>query len=128
MNLHKLCRFLAMGQKLQRFILWLAGVQPVRNTRAVLSMVSASDGTRVSIESIIPNHKSLVLTSNKGWIRTNLSSCPEHLFYQINYLTTCQLINLDRLFASIISKGSVRTCGFLTTPRLLPLFESRNRF
>jgi len=24
-------------------VLWLAGVQPVRNTRAVLSMVSASD-------------------------------------------------------------------------------------
>jgi len=28
--------------------LWLAGFQPVRNTRAVLSMVSASDDTRVS--------------------------------------------------------------------------------
>ena len=28
--------------------LWLAGIQPVRNTRAVLSMVSASDDTRVS--------------------------------------------------------------------------------
>jgi len=28
--------------------LWLAGIQPVRNTRAVLSMVSASDDARVS--------------------------------------------------------------------------------
>jgi len=27
---------------------WLAGFQPVRNTRAVLSMVSASDDARVS--------------------------------------------------------------------------------
>ena len=35
---------------------WLAGVQPVRNTRAVLSMVSASDDTRVSNESIVSNH------------------------------------------------------------------------
>ena len=37
--------------------LWLAGFQPVRNTRAVLSMVSASDDTRVSKESIVSNHK-----------------------------------------------------------------------
>jgi len=28
--------------------LWLAGIQPVRNTRAVLSMVSAYDDARVS--------------------------------------------------------------------------------
>ena len=42
--------------------LWLAGFQPVRNTRAVLSMVSASDDTRVSKESIVSNHKSFALT------------------------------------------------------------------
>jgi hypothetical protein len=30
------------------FDLWLAGFQPVRNTRAVLSMVSAYDDARVS--------------------------------------------------------------------------------
>ena len=42
--------------------LWLAGIQPVRNTRAVLSMVSASDDTRVSKESIVSNHKLWGLT------------------------------------------------------------------
>jgi hypothetical protein len=60
------------------FDLWLAGFQPVRNTRAVLSMGSASDDTRVSKESIVSNHKTLYL---------------------------------DRLFASTISKGSVKDCG-----------------
>ena len=44
------------------FEMWLAGVQPVRNTRAVLSMVSASDGILVSYESIIPNHILYALT------------------------------------------------------------------
>jgi len=57
---------------------WLAGFQPVRNTRAVLSMVSAYDDALVSKESIAPNHKSLYL---------------------------------DRLFASTISKVSVKDCG-----------------
>jgi hypothetical protein len=58
--------------------LWLAGVQPVRNTRAVLSMVSASDDTLFPKGRLVSNHKTLYL---------------------------------DRLFASTISKGSVKDCG-----------------